>query len=159
MASGRGESATSPRRLTANERQAKALALRKSGLTYEAIAEQLGYSSREGARKAIETALRNTIQEPADELRRLECERLDAMLAALWWRVEAGHPQAVDAALRVMARRAALLGLDAPKRVDVRYLIEQEARRVAESRGLPLDEVMSELEQILAEAAVNGRTG
>jgi hypothetical protein len=51
--------------------------------------------------------------EKAEEVRRLELERLDAMLAGIWSRAARGEEAAIDRVLKIQARRAALLGLDA----------------------------------------------
>ena len=48
MAAKGGASPTSARRITAAEKQAKALELRKSGQTFAVIAEQLGYANEAG---------------------------------------------------------------------------------------------------------------
>lgn len=101
--------------LTALERQRQALELRKAGMGYEAIARQVGYASHSGAIKAVQTAMQRTIQEPADELRALEVARLDDMLAGLWVDARRGAVGKIDRVLRIMERRATLLGLDAPK--------------------------------------------
>jgi len=100
------------RQVRAHERHLQALELRKAGVTYEVIAGQLGYANASGARKAVLSALKATLREPAAELRELELARLDAMLLPLWRRVQAGDEKAVDRALRIMERRARLLGLD-----------------------------------------------
>jgi hypothetical protein len=107
------------RRVQAHARQLQALELRKAGATYQAIAEQLGYAHAKGAYKAVASALKLTLREPADGLRELEVARLDAMLLALWRRVQSGDEKAVDRALRIMERRARLLGLDAPSRGEL----------------------------------------
>ena len=106
------------------EKEAHALRLRKQGLTYEQIAAELGMHDRSGARKIVQRALDKTIQEPADELRRLEVERLDALLVAMWPAAEAGKGYAVDRCLAIMDRRAKLLGLDAPARKIVEVVTE-----------------------------------
>jgi len=100
------------RQVRAHERHLQALELRKAGVTYEVIATQLGYANASGARKAVVSALKATLREPAAELRELELARLDAMLLPLWRPVQAGDEKAVDRALRIMERRARLLGLD-----------------------------------------------
>ena len=100
------------RQVRAHERHLQALELRKAGVTYEVIAGQLGYANASGARKAVLSALKATLREPAAELRELELARLDAMLLPLWRPVQAGDEKAVDRALRIMERRARLLGLD-----------------------------------------------
>jgi hypothetical protein len=109
--------ATTPERIALAEKERQALDLRKAGVTFEQIANKLGYSDRSGAAKAVRRALTDTIQEPADELRRLECERLDTLLRALWPAAISGKWLAIDRCLSIMDRRARLLGLDAPVRM------------------------------------------
>ena len=123
-----GESMTSGNRIAAAERQAKALALRKAGLACADIARQLGYAGPSGAHKAIMTALRALTREPAQELRELELARLDDLLLGLWTDARRGSVAKVDRVLKIMARRAALLGLDAP----TRFADVTDARRDAE---------------------------
>ena len=112
-----GESTTSQRRLEAAEKQRSALKLRKAGATFEAIARELGYQGPSGAYRAVMAGLRKTLQEPADELRTLEVERLDALMLGLWTVARKGSLEAIDRILKIMARRAKLLGLDAPTKV------------------------------------------
>lgn len=105
--------------VNALDNQLKALELRKAGISYARIAETLGYKDGSGAWRAVRAALKKTLQEPSDELRMLEIERLDAMLAAIWGSVKQGQYGAQDRALKIMERRAKLLGLDAPVKADV----------------------------------------
>lgn len=125
-------------------RDAEAAQLRADGKTYDQIAETLKFSDRSVARRAVERALAATVREPADELRQLELIRLDA----LW--VEAvkvmtsehvtvnngrvieidGVPlkddgptlSAIDRLLKIMERRAKLVGLDSATKVEVMTL-------------------------------------
>ena len=114
------ESKTSKRKIVAAERAEKALELRKSGATYERIGNALGVSTSTAQRLAVD-ALRLVIErgmEGADELRQLEVERLDAMLLSVWRSVRNGHLGAIDRCIKIMERRARLLGLDAPARQE-----------------------------------------
>ena len=104
---------TGAKKISATERRRRALELRAAGATFEAIANALGYS-RAGAYKAVTKALRDTLQEPADEVRRLELRRLDAVLGPAYTAARGGDLQALDRVLKVMERRARLLGLDLP---------------------------------------------
>jgi hypothetical protein len=117
---------TSPQAIEVLERERKALELRKGGATFEQIAQALGYSDRSNAHKAVRKAMRETIQEPAHQVRELELERLDVLLKALWpTALATGHKdqaRTVERCLAIMARRSALLGLDAPQRMKVQYL-------------------------------------
>lgn len=114
---GRGESETSPRRLAAAERQRRALELRKAGLPYTKIAEALEYSDHTGAIKAVRAALQRTLQEPADELRRLELERCDALIKAIWRDATSGDLRAIDRVLNILHLRAKLAGTFAPTKI------------------------------------------
>lgn len=77
-------------RVEAHDKQLRALELRKAGASYETIAKQLGYRGRNGAFNAVNSALRHTLQEPADEIRVLELARLDAMQIGLFSRAKRG---------------------------------------------------------------------
>lgn len=106
--------------VAAHDRHLRALELRIAGASYRVIAKSLGYKSVSSVHTAIERALKQTVQEPADELRKLEMERLDAMGLKVWEQVRSGNLGAVDRMLRIMERRSKLLGLDAPVRHDVK---------------------------------------
>jgi hypothetical protein len=99
-------------------RWARAVQLRAAGLGYDRIAKECGYASGSGAYQAVQAALRATIQEPADELRRIEVERLDMACLAIAGDVRKGHLGAVDRWIKLADRRAKLLGLDAPIKQD-----------------------------------------
>lgn len=137
---------SSERRVDANERQKQALELRMAGYDYRAIADRLGYSGPSGAHKAIKAALLQTIKEPADQVRELEVKRLDTMLSGIWVAVRNGNLQAIDRALKIMARRAEMLGLDAPARVNVDVMV----RNAALELGLTDDETARLLEDAQA---------
>src|SRR5260370_34801234 len=87
----------------ADERQraAQALELRTSGMTYAAVAAALGYSDESGARKAVDRLLSRVECEGAEELRRLEGQRLDAMQRAIWPQCGPGDLDASKAGLSI----------------------------------------------------------
>lgn len=93
-------------------RALQALQLRKEGCTYEQIAQQCGYRSRSGAYDAVQRELQRTMQEPADDVRQLEVMRLDDLYRAMIPKALKGDTWSVDRCLKIMERRAALLGLD-----------------------------------------------
>ncbi|HET9111673.1 MAG TPA: hypothetical protein VFN78_12670 [Ktedonobacterales bacterium] len=94
-------------------RAAQAMNLRKLGMTYDAIAQQCGYTNRGTAYNAVQRELQRTLQEAADDLRMLEAQRLDDLYRAMIPKALKGDGWSVDRCLRIMERRAALLGLDA----------------------------------------------
>lgn len=114
-----GQRKLTPETIECKERAVKAVELRKNGLTFRSIAEQVGYNSPQAAYDAVKRLLRETLREPADELRTLELERLDAMWQAHYLAAQAGDVQAIGACMKLMERRARLLGLDAPEKKDV----------------------------------------
>lgn len=103
------------RLVEAKERQREALELRKAGATYDTIARQLGYADPSGAAKAVKRAMDSIGVQEAEDLLRIELERLDHMLLVLWPMVQKGNLGAIDRALRIGERRAKLLGLEAPE--------------------------------------------
>jgi hypothetical protein len=114
------ESKTSRRKLVALEKGVAALALRRAGLGFREIGEQLGVPTST-AYDAVMGALRDAIEhrrEAAEEVRQLEIERLDALLAAIWPKAGDGRLPQLDRVIRIMERRARLLGLDAPTRQE-----------------------------------------
>ncbi|MEV0968503.1 hypothetical protein [Microtetraspora glauca] len=124
-------------------RDAEACRLRAQNLTYQQIADELGMSSKGQAYEAVQRALKETVQEPADEVRQLELMRLDDLAQAAREVLNATHYvvsqgrvvrltrggapleddapklQAIDRLLKIQERRARLLGLDSPQRVSI----------------------------------------
>lgn len=105
------------RKIATAERRCRALTLRKAGLSYEQIAKQEGFSGKSAARQNVHDAIRDLTREPAKDVVLLELERLDTMLLALWKKAKSGDVRAIDSVLRIMERRSAYLGIDAPKKV------------------------------------------
>lgn len=117
------------RKLTAAQRRARVVELRMAGHTWQTIADQVGYANKGTAYKAWQQALREITREPAEELRQLELDRLDRMLAAVW--PNAINPtigdlqyRAIDRVLAIETARNRLLGLAAPTRIMVEEDIE-----------------------------------
>lgn len=114
-----GESITSPRRIKAvEEKQLQALEYRKMAYSYSQIAEALGYAGPQGAQAAVMSALARIIREPAQEVLKLELERLDAMFSKPYQAAISGDLVAVGSCLNIMARKARMLGLDAPSKTE-----------------------------------------
>ncbi|HEX3052699.1 MAG TPA: hypothetical protein VHP83_18715 [Aggregatilineaceae bacterium] len=105
----------------AAERRVKALDLRQSGLSYRKIAEQLEVDVATVFRDIKDSLaeLKAVEETEAEELRIIEVARLDAILNAMYNKAINGDQGAVDRVLRIMERRAKLLGLDAPSKTDV----------------------------------------
>lgn len=118
------QSPTAPKRTVAAERRVQALELRKAGHTYQDIGDILGISGQAAHKhvvKALEV-IRNKISEEAEALRTLEVQRIDNLFLVMYKRAEKGDYNAVDRCIRLMERRAKLLGLDAPTNTNVNMI-------------------------------------
>jgi hypothetical protein len=113
------ESRTSPRRIEAAERARRALELRAAGHSFDQIAQLAGYRSRQAAHSAVERALLDPLGRAAEVVRLLEAERLERLHEAHWPAALGGSPKSSEIVLAVAARRAKLLGLDAPVRSEL----------------------------------------
>ncbi len=103
---------TTPHQLETEERQRRALELRKAGAGLRRIAEELGYASESGASEAIKAALDKARAEPAAELREIMAARLDEMLTVAYENALQGDVDSMMAVLRIEERRARLFGID-----------------------------------------------
>lgn len=103
-------------------RRVEALHKRIEGKTYRTIGLELEIS-HEQARQDVAEALAEVNarqQDAAVLLRTQEREKLDLMEENLYPHVISGRPDAILTALKIMERRARLLGLDAPQQQTVR---------------------------------------
>lgn len=106
------------------ERYAQVLELRKVGRTFEEVAQALGYADRSGAKHAYDAAIARIGRDTAEEMRTLENERLDDLWARTYMQLlEAEESdefvRLIGTLLKVSARRAGLMGLDAPRQIEL----------------------------------------
>jgi hypothetical protein len=137
-------SRTGSRRIQAAERRVQALALRREGATFTEIGEALGIN-RSAAHKAVSRALDELAQLAEGEvvsLRALELDRLDALQRSIWTQAMDGALPAVDRLLRIMERRAKLLGLDAP--------VKQQTEESQQLGVLVLPEAIDDIDEWVA---------
>jgi hypothetical protein len=111
---------TSPERLTGAQRRQRVVERRCQGATLQAIGGELCIS-----RQRVHVILTEEIaqfragtQADLADLVELESQRLDALQAGLWDKALAGDVKAARTVVKIMERRARLLGLDAPTRVQ-----------------------------------------
>jgi hypothetical protein len=121
-------------------REQEVVKLRRGGLTWDLIGERVGLTPS-GAYNAYERALRRVILEDVNAIRQIETERLDLAQSAIWGKVLQGDNVSIGNLLRIMERRAKLLGLDQPLRQQVEVISY-------DGNG-----VRAELERILAESS------
>ena len=121
-----------PSRVRAAQLQDRCLELRANGLSFREIARELKVAPAT-AYKAVArglAAVNAGCREQAQELRALEALRLDQMQAALWQQaIDERDCKAIDRILRIMERRARLLGLDEPERRETKLEIDPQAAK------------------------------
>lgn len=122
-------------------RDLEAARLRALRFSHDQIAEALGYENRSGAWKAVKRGQELIVREPHEDMVLLDLSELDEMARAAWtvlrnthyvvdrgavvtWEgkpLEDDGPvlTAIRTLLDVQQRRAKLVGLDAPKRLEV----------------------------------------
>lgn len=100
------------------ERKKNAVELRLAGASYRDIGNALGCSTVTAMNDCKE-ALAEIPMQQADEMRTVELSRLDRLQRAVWGKAIKGDLQAVDRAIKIIDRRAKLLGLDAPQQVQI----------------------------------------
>jgi hypothetical protein len=110
---------TSPETAAAKVRAAKAIEMRMEGKTFDEIARELKYAGKQGAYAAVKNGLDEIVREPAKNLLQLDLERLDAMWGIHYLNAQGGDVQALAACMKIMERRAKMLGLDAPAKAEV----------------------------------------
>lgn len=137
----RGPDGRFVRTLKGAKRDAEAAQLRSRGMSFRAIASELGYSNPGTAHAAVSRALAAVVAEPAAEVREHMVAQLDYLTEKALEVLEAQHVvvqqgrivyqgdkpltdnapvlDAIQTLLKIQERRAKLLGLDAPKKVEV----------------------------------------
>lgn len=95
----------------------QAVELRKAGLNWQQISEQLNIPQKTVWEK-VHKYLNKIVAEPTDEMRQLHYERYNFMLSRLWPGVINGNTNAVNSAMNVMGKIEKLYGLEAPVRSE-----------------------------------------
>lgn len=106
------------------DRYSRVMELRRAGLTFDQIADEVGYAGRQGAKEAYDAAIRRMVREPAEDMQTMENERLDDLWRRAYSRLRAAATidefvKVESLMLNISKRRAGLMGLDAPRQVEV----------------------------------------
>ena len=136
-------------KLKATERRAFVFELRKQGLSYRAIAERAlweygpddlpkGYDSRIAWLDVNYELkkIREQLSSDVAAVRAMELERLDALQNAIWEEAATGNLGAIEKVLKIMKRRADVMGIDAASKhlvqsLDMAKLTEEQLERLA----------------------------
>ena len=150
--------------------EAETLHLKRLGMSYQAIAEHI-MAVAQGQRNAMVT-LRAEMRFPdgyristqavhsafkrgivrlpnaeADELRKLDTERLEDMLLSLQPGIRQGNPRAVEVGVRVLIHKAEINGYKAPAKVEmtnhtrINLELQQEAQMLSDLDRLTIEEL------------------
>lgn len=130
------------------DRELQVLDLRRAGLTWARIAAEVGYADHSGAYAAYKRAVTRTLQEPADQLRQAEVDRLDRLQLAIWPKAMRGDNAAIMTIVRIIDRRAKLLGLDMPIKIQQEVTVWE--------GGESIDRAVRELAELLRNNAAAG---
>ena len=109
------------------DRVLQATELRRAGASYEEIGRALGIS-KQNAHRLVTRALAKALRDHAEHIRIIEEERLDKIQRAAWPAAMRGEVVAINTVLRVMERRAKMLGLDAPTQTTANTVSEVHVR-------------------------------
>lgn len=139
--------------------------LRAYGYSFADIARRCGYESSKAAMAAVLRAVNGLPRESVDELRNQELDRLDRLQVIAWTRLRkltagdglkrVGGSRRTDALdpipiiLKIMERRAKLMGLDAPQQYRI---LEEEVDRLAAATNRPKADILAMASQIAQEA-------
>jgi AraC-like DNA-binding protein len=99
-------------RALAAARHARAVQLITQGLTYQQVADQMGYANKGTVHHLVSKTLAQTTTAAVQDLRQLEADRLDALQVGLWNRAMDGDITAAMAIIRIIATRCRLFGLE-----------------------------------------------
>jgi len=169
------------KKLEIAERRAQAIELKRRGLTWQQVADQLDLGNPGAVAREILHALHEAnreVQEQLDAYRQLELEKYDALERLMWAVIrkkhilaqhgrimfdpETGEPMiddgplfnAADRLLKISERRSKLMGWDAPTKLEVQATDELD-REIA---GL-LDNLVARGEGSAARAALEPSSG
>lgn len=107
----RDRKASSPDRIAAKEKRARALSLRLNGANYEQIAKACGYSSAKTASAAVRNEIKKITRDSAEDLLTLNIERLNTYLLILQPQTLQGDKGAIQISMSIIDR---LMALGAP---------------------------------------------
>lgn len=138
------------RRVIASDLRWRAYELKLGGATYRGIANVLKCSTRTAWRYVQEAmAERGKMSvESTESHRRMQLDRIESAVLALWPSVVRGDGEAIRNLVRLLSLQSLITGTRSP----IRHSFELQLRQLAKESGLPFDEVFREIESIAADA-------
>lgn len=116
------------------------------------IASKLGVAQSTISKdiRAIEDMWHAEMISKVDRAKARDVMRIEQAITAIWPRVMRADLDACRELVRLMGRKASMLGYDAPKVIDLRTALEREVKKAAIEYGLDADAVLAEADAILA---------
>lgn len=108
--------------LSPEDRQDAAMVLRARGMTYREISKALAYSGPGAAKDAVDAAAgraRDSRETDVGLAIEIAVMGYNAIIHAHWDAAMAGRATSTDQVIRAMKERNALLGLEAPKKIEL----------------------------------------
>lgn len=126
------------------QRRKAAVQLRLAGVDLATVMDQVNKVTPEEHRygsvehvgmdlKRARDRSRAQLNESVEDLRQLQVDRLERLLAAAWPKAVAGNSNSIDTASRLIITIAKLKGLEAPTQIELKHRIEMESTAVAEA--------------------------
>ncbi|WP_415395177.1 hypothetical protein ACMTN4_07355 [Rhodococcus globerulus] len=140
---------TWPEDLGRREAALEAMRLRRDGKTWDEIAVEVGYSSRQAAHKAVKRVLERVEGETAEDFREVMVARYEALYAKSWEAIAAadktgqlvGKSQLIASARGCLDSLSKMLGLQAASKSEVtvvtRTQIDSEIETLLVHGGIP----------------------
>jgi hypothetical protein len=144
--------AAAAKRIQTRQRQEEALRLKIAGATYQQIADQLGYSNRGSAAKAVQSLLDRHEFEGVEAYRHIELARREDLYLRLRASIASGDVPAIRAANRILDSIDQLLGLRERPGMDMdelHNLSRTLARQMAEAAGIEEELAVKYVEGLL----------
>jgi len=117
----------SPERMGREERVKIYIDLVKAGYTYQQIADHINKINgtnitRQAVHKSVKREIdksREKLYEEVKDLVFIEVERLNELFKSAYSKAKKGDEKSINSCLKIMERKAKLLGLDAPEKQEV----------------------------------------
>lgn len=133
---------STPRKIKIMRRQTQAFELRLAGATFQQIADQMNYKSRQAAYNAYSAGLNMIVKQPAEESLQVHRERLNRLFLAYYPQAKKGLIGAGNMCIKVLQEISKIEGHYAPERFE--FDATTEFRRMMVQLGLTDDDIRSD---------------
>lgn len=124
------------------EKAEKIIELRRTGATWSLIAKATGYANASGPYKVWQKAMENAVFPKIEEYRYMELDLYDRLQLGIYERAKNGDLRAVREVMAISKERRALLGLDAPTKIQA---------EVVTYDGAALKDITARIESLIEE--------